>query len=113
MAKSEQEIHETDTIKWAPVAGSQGVFEKVLNVDQETGSVTRFLKYEPGARTTEVLVHDFVEEILVVEGAFVDTRSNATFEKGYYGYRLPGMVHGPYYSEGGMMTFEIRNYEKR
>jgi hypothetical protein len=31
---------------------------------------------------------------------------------GYYGYRHPGMEHGPYYSPDGMMTFEVRNYEK-
>jgi len=113
MAKREQEIHETESIRWEPIAGSPGVFEKVLNVDPETGSVSRFLKYQPGARTSEVLSHDFHEEIYVVEGSFTDTRSNVVFEKGYYGYRHPGMIHGPYYSEGGMMTFEIRNYEKR
>ena len=112
MAKKEQEIHETDSITWEPVAGSQGIFEKVLNVDPATGSVTRLLKYEPGTRTEEILTHDFHEEILVLEGSFIDTRSNVAFEKGYYGYRHPGMVHGPYYSAGGMMTFEIRNYEK-
>ena len=112
MAKKEQEIHETDSIGWTPVAGSPGIFEKVLNVDPETGSVSRLLRYEPGTRTQEVLTHDFHEEILVVEGSFIDTRSNVTFGKGYYGYRHPGMVHGPYYSKGGMMTFEIRNYEK-
>ncbi len=112
MAKKEQEIHETKSIPWTPVAGSPGVFEKVLNVDPNTGSVTRLLRYEPGTKTDEVLTHEFHEEILVIEGSFIDTRSKVVFEKGYYGYRHPGMVHGPYYSEGGMMTFEIRNYEK-
>jgi anti-sigma factor ChrR (cupin superfamily) len=112
MAKKEQEIHETASIAWEPVAGSPGIFEKVLNVDPETNSVTRLLKYEPGTGTNDILTHDFHEEILVLEGSFVDTRSGAVFGKGYYGYRHPGMVHGPYYSEGGMMTFEIRNYEK-
>ncbi len=113
MAKKEQEIHETASIRWTPVEGSPGVYEKVLNADPETGSVTRLLKYEPGTATDQVLTHDFHEEILVLEGAFIDTRSKVTFGKGYYGYRHPGMVHGPYYSEGGMMTFEIRNYEKQ
>jgi anti-sigma factor ChrR (cupin superfamily) len=113
MAKKEQEIHETDSIPWKPVPGCPGVFEKVLNEDPETGSVTRLLKYEPGTRTNEILVHDFFEEIYVVEGSFVDTRTNLTFKKGYYGYRHPGMVHGPYYSEEGFITFEVRNYEKK
>ena len=113
MAKQEQEIHETESIPWKPVEGYPGVYEKILNYDPETGSVTRLLKYEPGTRTNEVLVHDFYEEILVLEGTLIDTRKNLVFRKGYYGYRHPGMEHGPYYSPDGMITFEIRNYEPK
>jgi len=112
MAKKEQEIHETDSIPWTPVEGQEGIFEKVLNVDPETGSVTRFLKFEPGTRTQEVLIHDFYEEILLVEGTLIDTRKNLELKAGYYGYRHPGMEHGPYYIPDGVITFEVRNYEK-
>ena len=112
MAKKEQEIHETDSIPWTEVQGCPGVYEKVLNYDPDTGSVTRLLKYEPGTRTTEVLKHDFYEEIYVIDGSFVDLRTGQVFKKGYYGYRHPGMIHGPYYSEEGFITFEVRDYKK-
>ena len=110
MAKKEQEIHETESIPWEPVEGYPGVYEKVLNKDPETGSVSRLLKYEPGTVTNDVLQHDFYEEIYVLSGTLIDMGKNLTLKAGYYGYRRPGMVHGPYSSPDGMMTFEIRNY---
>jgi hypothetical protein len=112
MAKKQQEIHETESVPWTPVEGSPGIHEKILNEDPETGSVTRLLKFDPGVRTTDVLVHDFVEEIWVIEGELIDTRQNLELKKNYYGYRHPGMEHGPYYTKNGAITFEIRNYGK-
>jgi len=112
MAKKEQEIHETESIPWKAVEGYPGVFEKVLNEDPETGSVTRLLKYEPDTEFNEILSHDFYEEIYVLSGTLIDRGNNFTLKAGYYGYRHPGMKHGPYYSPDGMMTLEIRNYEK-
>ncbi len=112
MAKVEQEIHETKNIPWRPVAGYPGVSEKILNQDPETGSVTRLLKYEPGTVFSEVLSHDFYEEIYVLSGTLIDKGKNLTLKAGYYGYRHPGMKHGPYSSPDGMMTLEMRNYLK-
>ena len=66
MPKKQQEIHETESIPWIPVEGIPGMFEKVLNVDPDTGSVSRLLRFEPGTRTKEVLVHDFIEEIYII-----------------------------------------------
>jgi len=112
MAKKQMEIHETQSIAWIPVEGSPGICEKILNKDPETGSVTRLLRFDPGTSTTEVLVHDFVEEIWVIEGGLTDTRQNLELKKNSYGYRHPGMEHGPYYTKDGAITFEIRNYGK-
>lgn len=112
MAKKQQEIHEVESIPWTEIQGNPGAYEKVLNVDPKTGSVTRLLKFEPGTRTNEILRHDFYEEIFVLGGTLIDTGQNLELEKGYYGYRHPGMEHGPYYSPDGMVTFEVRNYEK-
>ena len=112
MAKKQQEIHETESIPWKVVSGYPGVSEKVLNQDPETGSVTRLLKYKPGTEFNEVLNHDFYEEIYVLSGTLIDLGNNLTLKAGYYGYRHPGMKHGPYRSPDGMMTLEIRNYKK-
>ncbi|MBI4188806.1 MAG: cupin domain-containing protein [Chloroflexi bacterium] len=112
MAKTQQEIHEVESIPWQPVAGYPGVFEKVLNQDPKTGSVSRLLKYAPGTVFNEVLEHDFYEEIYVLSGTLIDVGKKLTLKAGYYGYRHPGMKHGPYRSPDGMMTFEIRTYQE-
>ena len=112
MAKEQQEIHETESIPWKAIEGYPGVYEKVLNEDPETGSVTRLLRYEPGTVFNEVLRHDFCEEIYILSGTLVDLGKNLTLKAGYYGYRRPGMEHGPYSSPDGMMTLEMRTYEK-
>ena len=112
MGKKEQEIHETESIPWTPIEGYPGVYEKVLNEDSDTGSVTRLLKYDPGTEFNEVLKHDFHEEIYVLSGTLIDLGKNLTLKEGYYGYRHPGMEHGPYLSPDGMMTLEIRDYRK-
>jgi hypothetical protein len=112
MAKKEQEVHETESLPWRPIEGSPGLYEKILNMDPETGSVTRLLRFEPGARTPGVLKHDFYEEIWILEGTQIDLGKNLEIKAGYYGYRHPGMEHGPYYSPNGVITFETRNYIK-
>lgn len=109
--KKQQEIHEIESIPWKQVEGSPGVYEKILNTDPETGSFTRLVRYAPGTETKEILKHDFYEELFVISGTYVDMGKNLTLKEGYYGYRHPGMQHGPYRSPGGMVTFEIREYK--
>ncbi|MDP3879451.1 MAG: cupin domain-containing protein [Dehalococcoidales bacterium] len=111
MAKTEQEIHEVESIPWKPVEGYPGVYEKVLNEDRRAGSISRLLRYDPGTVFDEVLNHDFYEEIYVLAGTLIDEGKNLILKAGYYGYRHPGMRHGPYRSPDGMMTFEIRTYQ--
>ena len=112
MSKKQQEIHETDSLPWIPVEGMEGAVQKILNVNPESGSISRLLKFSPGAHSTEKFVHDFYEEVYIIEGSVMDTTLNLTFHKGYYGYRHPGMIHGPYYSPNGALQFEVRNFEK-
>lgn len=112
MAKTQQEIHEVESLAWKPVEGSPGVYEKILNRDPETNSVTRLLRYDPGFVVNEIFKHDFFEEVYIVSGSMIDLRKNLTLKAGYYGYRHPGMEHGPYSSPEGIVTLEIRTYEK-
>jgi hypothetical protein len=51
-------------------------------------------------------VHDFWEEVYILEGNQWD--GDQFFEKGMYACRPPGMRHGPYRTEGGVVTFEVR-----
>ena len=117
MPKEEYEFHDHDGVPWTPVAAgsgaaAEGMVEKILNLDDATGVGTRLLKFPPGVETSEVIVHDFWEEVYILEGELHDKRINTTFTPGMYACRPPGMPHGPYSSPKGCMTFEVRYYNK-
>ena len=113
MAKQEKEFFDVDVIPWKPTPGSAGVWEKILSLDEESGSYTRMLKLEPGARIRTLLSHDFWEEVYIIQGSLVDTRKKKTFTKGMYGCRPPGMKHGPYVAPRGCLTIEVRYFPER
>ena len=110
MAKQEYEICDVDLIgKWRQSPGAaEGIMEKVLSYDPETGNYTRVLKFPPGTVVKGVLEHDFCEEVYVLEGFLHDTNKKLTMKAGYYGSRLPGMKHGPYDIPLGCTTMEFR-----
>jgi hypothetical protein len=117
MAKPEIEFSSMNTVPWKAVeAGSgvvgQGISEKILSRDDTTGDITRLLRLEPGVESTEIITHDFWEEVIILEGSLIDTRLKKEFTRGMYACRPPGMVHGPYKSPSGCTTFEIRYYKK-
>ena len=118
MPKEEREFFDTDTIAWRPVgagsgAAADGVTEKILSEDEDTGNYTRMVHFAAGVETTETIEHDFWEEVIIVEGSLIDTRLNQEFTKGMYGCRPPGMKHGPYKSPNGCITFELRYYDRK
>jgi hypothetical protein len=90
-----------------PVEGAPpGHYQKILTEDPDRMFVTRMLKVDPGCASTETFVHDFWEEVYILEGNQWD--GDQFFEKGMYACRPPGMKHGPYRTEGGVVTFEVR-----
>lgn len=113
MAKPELELFDTELyVEWRQVADAQeGIMEKILSLDPETGSYTRLLKFPP-IETEQLLVHDFWEEVYVIEGSLYDINKNETYLAGYYACRPPGMLHGPYKIPYGCKTLEIRTFEK-
>ncbi len=117
MPKQEREFFDTDAMPWVAVeagsgAAGEGVVQKLLSLDQDTGDCTRLLKFAPGVETDEIITHDFCEEVIILEGELHDKRLNQTFTKGMYACRLPDMQHGPYATPKGCLTFEIRYYSK-
>jgi hypothetical protein len=113
--KPEREFADVGSLPWVPVTGSAsagaggaGIEEKVLSHDPQTGDVTRLLRLAPGVRTAETIVHDFWEEVFILEGAIVDVGLGRTFTSGMYACRPPGMKHGPYASPDGALLFETR-----
>ena len=117
MPKAEYEFFNHDAVSWTPVeagsgAAAEGMVEKILNWDEEAGVSTRMLKFPPGIETSEVIFHDFWEEVFILEGELHDKSINTTFTGGMYACRPPGMPHGPYISPIGCTTFEVRYYRR-
>ncbi len=111
MPKPEHEFFPATSVDWTPVAGVEvGMRERILAADPAANVATRILRFPPGCDTTPngVQVHDFWEEVYILEGSFTDLELNQTFRAGEYACRPPGMRHGPWRSDEGCVTFEVR-----
>ncbi len=110
MPKPEREFFDVETIPWTAVPGVPGLSERVLSRDEETGDYTRLFRIGPGVDTSPlgVQIHDFWEEVYIVEGDMHDLSLGTTFRAEMYACRPPGMRHGPWQSVGGCTAFEIR-----
>ena len=99
-------------LTWRPVPGdaSGQLSELILSHDPDSGAFTRLLRFAPGTDTSVVgtLTHDVWEEVWILEGSLHDLRLQRTFTAGMYACRPPGMAHGPWRSEDGCLTFEVR-----
>jgi hypothetical protein len=78
-----------------------------------TGRRTRMVRFDPGAETSQTLVHDYHEEAFLMSGDIQGIGAAEGFgshtERAYV-YRAPGTPHGPIRSQGGCVLFEIRYY---
>ncbi len=111
MPKPEHEFFPVETVAFTPCAGAvPELTERILAADPDAGVATRILRFEPGTDTSPngVQVHDFWEEVYILEGSITDLRLGETFVAGQYACRPPGMKHGPWVSEDGCLTFEVR-----
>lgn len=76
---------------------SPGIWELHLNGFSPTEkSVLQY--WEPGATspTKEVITHEYVEEVVFIDGSMRDVTLGEEWGKGAYAYRFFGMRHGPY-----------------
>ena len=112
MAKPEREFFAVNDIEWTPAQGGliAGLYERILARNSDTGIATRMLRFDPGTDTSAAgpQVHDFWEEVYIVEGTLEDLTLNHLFVKGMYACRPPGMRHGPWLAPQGCLTFEVR-----
>jgi hypothetical protein len=112
MPKPEREFFPVRDVEWTPAQGGQvpGLFERILATDPENGVATRMLRFDPGTNTSPAgpQVHDFWEEVYILEGSLHDLTLNQTFPAGAYACRPPGMAHGPWSAPAGCLTFEVR-----
>ena len=93
----------------------QFIVENTLDEINKKGIRTRFVKFNPGAQTKVKFIHDYHEEVYLVEGDQIllnaDTLSDeVVFNKGEYFVRYAGKYHGPFRSEKGCLLLEIHYY---
>lgn len=97
---------------WTPVEGDQTgqLAEIILSGSHESGWMTRLLRFEPDSDTSVngTFSHDVWEEVYILSGEIHDLRLDQTFTAGMYACRPPGMLHGPWRSSPGAVTFETR-----
>ncbi|HEY7680926.1 MAG TPA: cupin domain-containing protein [Terriglobia bacterium] len=113
MSKPELEFFPVSDVGWTPVPGKvSGLHERILARDPKAGVATRMLRFDPGADTSAngTLTHDFWEEVYILEGSIYDIPLRKKFTAGMYACRPPGMKHGPWTSQEGCTTFEVRYF---
>jgi len=110
MAKPEMEFSDTLPMgQWRQVKGvGEGIFEKILSWDPETGNLTRLVEFGSGVRVPKTQAHDFCEEVFILEGYMIDVAKNLTAAAGHYACRPVGMIHGPYDIPVSCLCFETR-----
>ncbi|MES2245529.1 MAG: cupin [Pseudomonadota bacterium] len=104
-----------------PPGYPQGIEQKILSgdLDEENkqGFRTRLLRFKPGVFTTDPFVHDYWEEVYLVEGDLTvgnDRQGNGgiSFAPHTYACRPPGAAHGPFKSNKGCVLLELHYYEE-
>ncbi len=110
MAKPELEFHRPSGEWVAASVDVPGIWTQVLAEDAPSGAYTGLQRYDPGVDTGPlgVRVHDYWEEVYILEGDLTDLSLNATFTAGMYACRPPGMPHGPWRTAHGVTMLEVR-----
>jgi hypothetical protein len=98
-----------------PAGIEQKILAGALDETNRTGGRTRLLRFAPGVFTTAPFVHDYWEEVYLIEGDLTvgndaEGRGGEGFPPGTYACRPPGAVHGPFKSTRGCLLLEIHYY---
>ena len=98
---------------WEPVpGGAPGVEQKmlsgVLDEDAKVGVRTRLIRFKHGTHAPDVFVHDYWEEVYLIEGHL--NVAGEDYHAPSYACRPPGTPHGPFLSPDGFIFFEIQYY---
>ena len=110
MAKPELEFHRPEG-PWVPDGEPvRGIWTQTLAEDPQNGGYTGLVRYDPGVDTSPLgtRVHTYWEEVYLLEGELTDLRLGQTFGAGMYACRPPGMEHGPWRTERGVLMLEVR-----
>lgn len=104
-----------------PPGYPEGIEQKILagSLDEVAGegNRTRLLRFHPGVFTTAPFVHDYWEEVYLLDGDLIvgnDDEGNGgeAFGPPTYACRPPGAEHGPFKSENGCLLLEVHYYDE-
>jgi len=102
-----------------PPGYPEGIEHKILAGDldepNKTGNRTRLLRFKAGTYTTEPFIHEYWEEVYLLEGDLIvgndeKGEGGTVFYKNTYACRPPGVHHGPFKSNKGCLLLEIHYY---
>jgi hypothetical protein len=102
-----------------PPGYPKGIEQKILSGDldesRKEGFRTRLLRFQPGVYTTRPFVHDYWEEVYLVQGDLTvgndeQGRGGSSFGPNTYACRPAGAFHGPFKSEHGCVLLELHYY---
>ncbi|MGW7687183.1 cupin domain-containing protein [Kribbella sp. NPDC054772] len=104
--KEQREFFPTGELAWSDAGG--GISERILSQAPD-GTLTRLARWAPGTTSgDEIIRHQYIEEVYLLEGELTDLTLDQTFRPGDYACRPPGMPHGPYLTTVGCVMLEIR-----
>ena len=106
---------------WETPAGyPAGIQQKIiaggLDEKNKKGTRTRLLRFAPGVYTTEPFVHEYWEEVFLVQGDLTvgndkDGKGGTGYPPFTYACRPPGAWHGPFRSEKGCILLEMHYFD--
>ena len=106
---------------WETLAGyPEGIQQKIisggLDETKKRGTRTRLLRFAPGVYTTAPFVHEYWEEVFLVQGDLTvgnddKGKGGEAFPPFTYACRPPGAFHGPFKSEKGCILLEIHYFD--
>jgi hypothetical protein len=120
--KKHHEFHTLDlTTGWEMLEGyPPGIQQKIISggLDEvnHRGSRTRLLRFEPGVYTTAPFIHDYWEEVFLVQGDLTvgndaNGKGGKSFPAWTYAVRPAGAAHGPFRSDKGCILLEMHYYD--
>jgi hypothetical protein len=123
IAKDHLEFHVPDMATgWeTPPGYPPGIQQKILagrlDEDSRRGHRTRLLRFAPGTFTTTPFVHEYWEEVWLVQGDLVvgsdaEGQGGTPFDVAAYACRPPGAWHGPFRSDTGCVLFEVHYFDE-
>lgn len=112
---------DAEDTRWTPVHADAGVIEELVLADnfdpiKKSGSRTRLARWKPGALMAQPVIHEFHEEVFIVEGEFIVGCNHLgdggeTFGSYTFACRPPQVWHGPFATRAGCVLFEIQYYQ--